>query len=807
MKKKVEISQPFSIETVSLYQTARQRYLNYALSVITSRALPDVRDGLKPVQRRILYGMQEMHLSHDAKFQKSAQIVGQVMGRYHPHGDSAIYEAMVRLSQPFTMRYPFVDGQGNFGSIDGDGAAHMRYTEARLHSIAQSMLEDLNPNIVDFVPNYSGTLNEPSVLPAAIPNILINGSMGIAVGMATNIPPHNLAECIDACILLIDRPDATLDDIMKCIPGPDFPTAGRIPTPAEEIKKIYESGHGAIDIQGDFHIEQDGKKNNIIITSVPYTVNISKLTEKIGELISSGKLPLLTNVTDESTTDARIVLELKPGADPNAVMAFLFKHTPLQTRFNVNMTCIIPGDAHEPDALTYQPKRLGLRDILSQFLQFRGDIVTKRLQFQLSQLLARIHILEGFVKIFDALETAIQIIRNAEDKPDAAKQLCAVFELDALQADAILEMRLFKLAKLEIDKLTTELNGKQKEAEHINLILSSKKNIYKLVRDELEFAKKSYADERRTQLNGYDLSHAYQAVNYIVDEDCFVIVTKAGLFKRQKSFSDVSSIRTRDNDAVAFVRFGSTRATLVLLSSLGKAYSMLVDNVPATTGHGAPIATIFKLEDGEQIIAAFIDDVRSLCHENRPQAEQNEQNPLLPFVENIPPQPQNERCILAITRQAQISRIPWTLFSQASTANGRIYMRLNDNDSVLYAAVSNDDEGFVSCIANNTRAIVFPLRDVAILKTAGKGMRALTLDPSTSIVAATLALSEYDGVKVKLSDNRDLTISIKRLTRGERGSKGRLLVRRGTVVNIFENSSQNIDTVQDITDPSSPKRS
>ena len=767
MKKKPVISEPVDIETVSLVKTARQRYLNYALSVITSRALPDVRDGLKPVQRRILYGMHEMHLSHEAKFQKSAQIVGQVMGRYHPHGDSAIYEALVRLAQPFVMRYPMVDGQGNFGSLDNDPAAAMRYTESRLQPTAAAMLEDLDEHIVEFQPNYSGTFREPTVLPAAIPTLLVNGSMGIAVGMATNIPPHNLGECIDGCIAMIDNPEMSLDALMKHIPAPDFPTHGRILTSPADLRKIYETGRGGIDIQGEFHLENEGKKEKIVVTSIPYTVNKADLVKTIGDLIESNKLPLLLDVRDESAKDVRIVMDLKNGADPNAVMAYLYKHTPLQSRFNVNFTCIIPGEHQAGDKfipqLVYQPKRIGLCEYIRYFIGFRREIVTKRLSWQLHQLLSRIHILEGFAKLFSGLDEAIRIIRNADDKTDAASKLCARFDLDATQADAILELKLYRLAKLEADKILSELQAKQKDADHIQALLKSPQKIWKLVRDELLVAKKTYADPRRTQLKGDDLSENYDPEQYIIEEDCFVIVTKSGLFKRQKSITDVASIRTKENDAVTFVRRGSTRAALVLTSSLGKAYTMLVDNVPATTGHGSPIATVFKLADGETIIGAYIEPPRPAASDDASDA----------------------RCLTAITRQAQTARIPLSAFTTPSTASGRIYMRLNEGDSVLHAAITTDT-GFVSCIATNTRAIVFDLHDVPLLKTAGKGARALALDPNTTLAAARCVQSDDDGVRVKLSDMRELTISVRRVTCAARGSKGRLLVRHGTVSQILD---------------------
>lgn len=794
MKKKIETPQTAApvIETVSLYKTARQRYLNYALSVITSRALPDVRDGLKPVQRRILYGMQEMHLSHEAKPQKSAQIVGQVMGRYHPHGDQAIYDALVRQAQPFTLRYPFVDGQGNFGSMDGDSAAHMRYTEARLQPVAAAMLQDLDEHIIEFQPNYSGTFREPTVLPAAIPNLLINGSMGIAVGMATNVPPHNLSEAVRGCMAVIDNPNISLDALMDCIPAPDFPTGGRILTPRAEIKKIYESGRGAIDIQGEFDVENDGKKTRIIISSIPYAVNKHKIFEAIRDIINANKLPQLVNVHDESTKDVRLVLDLKSGADPNLVMAYLYKHTELQSRFNVNMTCIIPGGTAETEnGLVYQPKRLGLRDIIDHFLQFRLEVVTKRLSWQLAQILERTHLLEGFQKIFDALNEAIEIIRNAEDRADASQKLCARFDMDDVQANAILEMRLYKLAKLEIHKITTELEAKRNDAKHIQTLLANEQKRWRIVREELEFALKTYGDERRTKLTGCDLSKDYSPENYIIEEDCYVIITKSGLFKRQKTVTDVSSIRTKEMDAVAFVRFGSTRSMLILLSSLGKAYTIRVDNVPATTGHGAPLATVFKLEDGEQIIGAYLDDPRAAeAQKNEKQTDRPKS--LIDWMtlsnapENAPENAPDERYIVAVSKQAQVVRMGLPPFTAVSTSNGRIYMRLSDGDFVIHASILNGD-GFVSCISSNTRAIVFPVSEIPALKTAGKGVRALALDPGTHLAAARVVESEDQGVRVRISDNRELTISERRMMKSTRGAKGRLLLRRGTVLEVFEN--------------------
>jgi DNA gyrase subunit A len=397
-----------SIEDASLVVEAQRRYLNYALSVITSRALPDVRDGLKPVQRRILYAMyHELRLRSDVKHRKSAAIVGDVMGKFHPHGDTAIYDALVRMAQSFTLREPLVDGRGNFGSPDGDSAAAMRYTEARLQKLADELLVELAKKTVAFRPNYDGRLFEPIVLPARFPNLLINGSQGIAVGMATSIPPHNLSEVIQACVALIDG-DLSTKQLMKFVKGPDFPTGGELISSKSELAAAYEDGHGSLKLRGEWKTEKPRSGNpSIVIHSIPYSVERSTIVEKIAEVIIARKLPLLLDVRDESTDDCRIVCEMKKDADPQLIMAYLYKNTPLQTNVQVNLTCLVPTANPEVAA----PQRLGLKAILRHFLDFRMEVVTKRLEFELDQLLKRIHILEGFVIIFDALDEAIRIMR------------------------------------------------------------------------------------------------------------------------------------------------------------------------------------------------------------------------------------------------------------------------------------------------------------------------------------------------------------------------------------------------------------
>ena len=476
-------------EAVSLHEAAQTRYLNYALSVITSRALPDVRDGLKPVQRRILFTMWQKNLTADSKHRKCATVVGDVMGSYHPHGDAALYETLVRMAQSFSLRYPLVDGSGNFGSLDGDGAAAMRYTECRLTRISDELLTEIDQSTVPFRPNYDGTKTEPVVLPSRVPNLLINGATGIAVGMATNIPPHNLGEVCTALVKLLDNPDLSSVQLCRYVKGPDFPTGGQILNSPEELKEIYKTGSGAVRLRATWEEGPSTRTSKTLyITSVPYTVNKSVLVERIAEVALSRKLPPLLDVKDLSTEDVRIALELKRDADEKMVMAYLFKNTPLQTNFIVNLTCLIPTENVEVG----RPERLDLHAILWHFLHFRLEVVTKRLEHELDALKKRIHILEGFEKVFDALDEILKIVRKSEGKQDAAQQIIKRFELDAEQTDAILELKIYRLARLEILVIRKEAEEKRKRARQIGGLLRNEDSRWALVREEIEQIQKQY---------------------------------------------------------------------------------------------------------------------------------------------------------------------------------------------------------------------------------------------------------------------------------------------------------------------------
>src|SRR5438067_9226048 len=482
---------PGSTADIALHEAAQARYLNYALSVITARALPDVRDGLKPVQRRILYTMWQQNLTADTKHRKCAKVVGDVMGSFHPHGDAALYETLVRMAQSFSLRYPLVDGSGNFGSLDGDSAAAMRYTECRLTRISDETLSEIEQTTVAFRPNYDGTKTEPVVLPARIPNLLVNGTTGIAVGMATNIPPHNLGEVCTALVKLLDNEELSSAQLGRYIKGPDFPTGGQILNSQEELKQIYQTGSGSIRLRGTWDIGPETRSTKTIyVDSIPYTVNKAQLVERIAEVVLSRRLPQLLDVTALSTEDVRIALEMKKDADEKMIMAYLFKHTPLQINFAVNLTCLIPTENPEVG----RPERLDLKQSLWHFLHFRLDVVTRRLEHELAALKKRIPPLDGFEKVFDALDEIIKLIRKSDGKADAAEKIMKRFDLDADQTDAILELKIYRLARLEILIIRNELEEKRKRARQINALLKDEESRWKLVRSELEELQKKYGE-------------------------------------------------------------------------------------------------------------------------------------------------------------------------------------------------------------------------------------------------------------------------------------------------------------------------
>jgi DNA gyrase subunit A len=764
------------IEPISLQKTAQERYLNYAMSVITSRALPDVRDGLKPVQRRILYGMfSNLRLTHDAKPRKSAAIVGEVMGKYHPHGDQSIYDAMVRMAQDFSVRYTLVDGHGNFGSIDGDNAAAMRYTEARLAPIATELLTEIKKDTVDFRANYDATTDEPIVLPAQVPNLLINGATGIAVGMATNIPPHHLGEILGASIALIDDPKLETEDLVgEYVQGPDFPTGGVITNEPEEIVEIYKEGSGAIEVRSDWEIEKDGHKKYIIVTSVPYTVNKSTLVEKIASHIAGNKIPQVQDIRDESTDEVRIVMELKRGSDPEAAMAYLFKHTPLENRFHVNLTCLVPTE----NPLVPAPAKVDLKRMLREFLDFRFEVVTRRIEYDLAQLLDRIHILEGFELVFSDIDKVIEIVRNSESKKDAAEGLMDWFGCDAVQADAVLEIKLYRLAKLEITAILDELREKREEAAKLQKLLDSEVARWELIKQELLAIQSAYADPRRTRVGVEVRDLEYDEEKYIVDEKAFVIVTRDGWLKRQKSYTDLDKIRVRENDEVGWVFPTRTRHTVLFFTNMGRVYTMRVDDVISTTGYGDPLQAIFDFDDGEQVVGVVTDDERILREPmlEPPQADLLE-------GEDADDEEWTEPQMMAITEQGQAIRFAVTGYTEPSTVKGRLFMRLNDGDHVVNVEMCDGTEN-VAIASREGRGLMFAAEEVAFVKNPAKGVRAIALAKGDDVLDFTLCRSALEGLDVET--NRGARVII-RATKSKfeptsRNNKGRWVIKRGHLV-------------------------
>jgi DNA gyrase subunit A len=749
---------PGGTANVALHDAAQSRYLNYALSVITARALPDVRDGLKPVQRRILFTMWQQNLTADVKHRKCAKVVGDVMGSYHPHGDMALYETLVRMAQSFSLRYPLVDGSGNFGSLDGDSAAAMRYTECRLARVSDEMLSEIEQTTVPFRPNYDGTKTEPVVLPARIPNLLVNGTTGIAVGMATNVPPHNLNEVCTALIKLLDNEDLSSAQLCRYIKGPDFPTGGQILNSQEELKEIYKTGSGSIRLRGTWDIGPETRSTKTLyIDSAPYTVNKAQLVERIADVVMSRKLPQLLDVKDLSTEDVRIAIEMKKDADEKMIMAYLFKHTPLQINYAVNLTCLIPTENPEVG----RPERLDLKQILWHFLHFRLEVVTKRLEHELAALRKRIHILEGFEKVFDALDEIIKLIRKSDGKADAAEKIMKRFALDADQTDAILELKIYRLARLEILIIRNELDEKRKRARQIGGLLKDEESRWKLVRGELEEVSSRYGDKRRTSIASDSGEPEYTADDFIVEEDNVVIVSRDGWVKRQKEVKDLSTTRLREGDSVLAAFAGSTRASCVFFSNFGVAYSCRFIDVPASTGYGEPIQKQFKLKDGERIVAAMSLDPR--------------------VAGVIVAKKEGDAApvhAVAVSSDGYALRFNLDGFVEPSTRSGRRYARPAEGAEILSVARLSGGEVLIAASAE-ARGILCKADEVNFLSGPGKGVLLIKLAEDDHLLGAIASSGDRDLLTVETTRGAEQTISTAKYEVTGRGGKGRELLQRG----------------------------
>lgn len=732
-----------------LQDIAKEGYLNYAMSVITSRALPDVRDGLKPVQRRILYSMfEDFKLTYDKKHRKSAAVAGTIMGKYHAHGDSSIYEAMVRLSQEWVMRLPLVDGHGNFGNIDGDKAAAPRYTEVRLQPVLSHLIPELKKDTVEFVPNYDNTTVEPKVLPVTLPLMLINGATGIAVGMATNIPPHNVGEVIDASIDLLRNPTRQVETLItKHILGPDFPTGGIVLEDSKHIASIYSKGQGSVTIRSKWHIEKEGRKTFIVITEIPYGVVKQDLVEKIARYVINNELPLVNDIRDESTKDIRIVLEIKSSKDEAAIMAFLLKHTQLESKFHLNLTALVP----ENDRVV--PKRIDLKEMINHFLDFRKEVVKKSIQYDIQELSKRIHILEGFVIVLGETEKAIQLVMKAKSKEEARQNLLKNFKIDAEQADQVLNTRIYRLANYETLSLKEELQAKTKERESLQQILDNEESLKDKIIQELKHLKKNYAEPRKTVIGEEVKSFEYDESAYIEDSDVVVVLSRGGWFRRQKSYTSVENLRVRDGDSIGWVLKANTKESIIFFSNKGKAFTTRVHDLPETTGHGDPIQSMFTFEDGERVVSCWTESM------------------ILDKAEAV-----------AVSSDGNAVRFDLDRFKESSQVGGRSYIRLEESHTVVSVEIVLEDS-YVVVVSYDAKALSFPAKDVPKAKGVAKGSKTLNLSPKDSILAFGVTTGARGGSLV-VETGQGTKHEIRHTTYGvgRRGQKGKEVMKRGTFV-------------------------
>jgi DNA gyrase subunit A len=706
-----------TVQMADIDETMRTAYLDYAMSVIVSRALPDARDGLKPVHRRILYAMQDMGIRSNSAFKKSARIVGEVLGKYHPHGDSAVYETMARMAQDFSMRYLLVDGQGNFGSVDGDAPAAMRYTEARLHRMAEEMLADLDKNTVDFEDNFDGSLKEPSVLPARIPNLLLNGATGIAVGMATNIPPHNLKELAAALIYLINNydtiEDIPIDFLMKFIPGPDFPTGGII-VGTEGIEAAYGSGKGRIVLRGKAHIEEmSGSRHRIVITEIPYQVNKSTLIERIADLVREDKIDSISDLRDESDRRGMsIVIELKRGAQPKKVLNQLYKYTALQSTFGVQMLALVDGE----------PRLLPLKKALQLFIEHRREVLTRRTQYELEKARARAHILEGLTIALNNLDAIIQTIRESPDADVAKDRLIKRFKLSEIQAQAILDMQLRRLAALERQKIEDEYKQIKQQIAFLEDLLANPKKILALIQDDLRELSDNYGDERRTHIATEAVENLSES-DLVPDEAVLISLTARGYVKRVAAAAykaqssggkGISGHATKEEDEILTLIPARSLDTMLFFSDRGKVYSEKVYQIPVAdrTAKGIPLVNVLSVEPGETITAAV----------------------------SVPSFETSEYITLA-TRKGRIKRMA---LSELSTVrpSGIIAIGLEDGDELGWARLTNG-KNEVILVTEQGQALRFAEDEVRTMGRSAGGVAGIRL--GSEDLVASMEVIEKEG--------------------------------------------------------------
>ena len=688
---------------VNLEQEVKRSFISYAMAVIIDRALPDVRDGLKPVHRRILYDMNELGMTPDKAYRKSARLVGDVLGKFHPHGDSSVYDAMVRLAQPFNIRYTLVDGQGNYGSVDGDGAAAMRYTEARMTKLTPYLLEGIEKDTVDFYPNFDETLMQPAVLPARFPNLLVNGSSGIAVGMATNIPPHNLGEVIDGVVCMIDNPDCTIDDLMEHIKGPDFPTGGII-LGRRGIREAYYTGHGRIEVRAKTNIEQmPNNRCRIVVTEIPYQVNKAKLVEKIAELVHEKRVEGISDIRDESDREGmRIVIELKKDVYPQVVLNFLYKHTSLQETFGANMLALVNG----------QPKVLPLRDMVFHYLEHQKDVVTRRTRFELNKAQARAHILEGLLKALDHIDEIVDLIKASKDSAAAKAALIERFDFSEKQAQAILDMRLARLTGLERERLMEEYEELERTIARLRAILADEQMLMGVIKDELIVIRDKFADERRTELT--TIEGEIDVEDLIAEEDMVVTLTREGYVKRiaksayraqHRGGRGVSGMTTKEEDYAVQMRVVNTHAEIMFFTNLGRVYRMKCYQIPEAgrQARGTAIVNLLQISGSEKVTT----------------------------IVPVPAVTEGHNLVMA-TRSGMIKKTPFEEF-QNLRKNGLIAIVLKEEDELVGVELT-DGQDEIMLGTRKGMSIRFNEKHIRPMGRASMGVHAMRLDEGDYII-------------------------------------------------------------------------
>ncbi|WP_459479766.1 DNA gyrase subunit A [Clostridium saccharoperbutylacetonicum] len=696
------------VELVDINKEMKRCYIDYAMSVIVGRALPDVRDGLKPVHRRILYSLQGLGLTPDKGYRKCARIVGEVLGKYHPHGDSSVYDALVRMAQDFSMRYMLVDGHGNFGSVDGDSAAAMRYTEAKMNKIAVEMLRDINKNTVDFMPNFDGEEQEPVVLPSRFPNLLVNGSSGIAVGMATNIPPHNLGEIIDGTIMLMDNPEVTILDLMTKIKGPDFPTGATIMGKAG-IRAAYETGRGKVVVRADAEIEEENGRHKIVVTEIPYIVNKARLIENIADLVKDKKITGISDLRDESDREGmRIVIELKRDANPNVVLNLLYKHTKLQDTFGIIMLALVNNE----------PKVLNLKEILRNYIDFQKEVITRRTIFELNKAEARAHILEGLKIALDNIDEVISIIRNSNTSEIARDTLIERFNLSEKQAQAILDMRLRRLTGLERDKIEDELNELMRQMEYLNSILESEEKLLGVIKDELLEIKAKYSDERRSKIE--KIINEIDIEDLIQEEDVVITLTSSGYIKRisadtyssqRRGGKGIQAMTTKEDDFVEHLMITSTHSDVLFFTNKGRVYKLRAYEIPdaGRQAKGTNLINIIAIEPDEKI------------------------QTVLTVADG-----KKEGFLFMGTKQGIVKKTPVSEFKNLRK-NGLIAISLKDGDELLKVKNTYGDAN-IMMVTQNGYAVKFNEKNVRHMGRTASGVKAINLKEDDVAVCMDIAV-------------------------------------------------------------------